>query len=117
MNHPVISADSHVTEAPHTYVDYIDPKWKDKAPRIASHDQLGDVYVVDGMTNPVPMGLVAAAGKPAEEIRIGGVKFDTVALSVINRQAVTDVALRSGDGQDCGGVESPGKQNGCGCVS
>jgi uncharacterized protein len=37
---------------------------------------VGDLFVIDGMKTPVPMGLVAAAGKPAEEIRITGVKFD-----------------------------------------
>ena len=28
MDHPIISADSHVTEPPNTYLDYIDPKWQ-----------------------------------------------------------------------------------------
>ncbi len=76
MNFPIISADSHITEAPNTYTDYIDRKWRDKAPRIENHEQLGDVYVIEGMGHPVPMGLVAAAGKPAEEIRIGQVRFE-----------------------------------------
>jgi uncharacterized protein len=39
-------------------------------------DGMGDVFVVDGMAKPVPMGLVAAAGKPAEEIRLTGVLFE-----------------------------------------
>ena len=30
----MISADSHVTEPPHTYTKYIDPKFRDRAPRI-----------------------------------------------------------------------------------
>ena len=29
MSHPIISADSHITEPPNTYVDYIDAKWRD----------------------------------------------------------------------------------------
>ena len=33
------------------------------------------MFVIDGMRKPVPMGLVAAAGKPAEEIRCG-VRFE-----------------------------------------
>lgn len=76
MSYPVISADSHVTEPPNTYTDHIDPRWRDRAPRLERHPQLGDVFVIDGMSRPVPMGLVAAAGKPAEEIRIAGVNFD-----------------------------------------
>ncbi|HKE12526.1 MAG TPA: amidohydrolase family protein [Myxococcota bacterium] len=76
MSYPIISADSHITEPPDTYVDRIDPKWRDRAPRMQHHDKLGDIFVIDGLSRPVPMGLVAAAGKPAEEIRISGVRFD-----------------------------------------
>jgi predicted TIM-barrel fold metal-dependent hydrolase len=73
----IISADSHITEPANTYVDYIDAAYKDTAPRMVDGgDGVGDVFVVDGMARPVPMGLVAAAGKPAEEIRVLGVKFD-----------------------------------------
>jgi predicted TIM-barrel fold metal-dependent hydrolase len=74
---PVISADSHITEPPNTYVDHIDPAWLDKAPRMVDAGEgIGDVFHVEGMKRPVPMGLVAAAGKPAEEIRVLGQKFD-----------------------------------------
>jgi predicted TIM-barrel fold metal-dependent hydrolase len=38
-------------------------------------DDVGDLFVIDGMKRPVAMGLVAAAGKPAEEIRVSGVRF------------------------------------------
>jgi len=76
MEYPVISADSHVTEPANTYVDYIDAKWKDKAPVLKDIVEAGDVFVIDGMSKPVPMGLVAAAGKPPEEIRVQGVRFD-----------------------------------------
>ena len=30
---PIISADSHITEPPNTYVDYIDPAYRDRAPQ------------------------------------------------------------------------------------
>jgi predicted TIM-barrel fold metal-dependent hydrolase len=76
MDLPVISADSHVTEPPRSYIDHIDPRWRDEAPRMERNDQLGDVFVIPGMQVPVPMGLVAAAGKPAEEIRVAGVAFE-----------------------------------------
>ncbi len=75
MDHPVISADSHITEPPNTYVDYIESKWKDRAPQLRFHEKLGDAFFAEGVS-PVPMGLVAAAGKPAEEIRITGVRFE-----------------------------------------
>jgi predicted TIM-barrel fold metal-dependent hydrolase len=74
---PVISADSHITEPPNTYLDHIDPAFRDRAPRMVDGGEgVGDLFVIDGMRTPVPMGLVAAAGKPAEEIRVMGVRFE-----------------------------------------
>ena len=34
ISYPVISADSHITEPPNTYVDFIDPVWRDRAPQL-----------------------------------------------------------------------------------
>jgi predicted TIM-barrel fold metal-dependent hydrolase len=76
MTFPIISADSHVTEPPGTYVDRIDARWREKAPRLQFIENVGDVFWIDGLSRPVPMGLVAAAGKPAEEIRVAGVRFE-----------------------------------------
>ena len=72
----VLSADSHITEPPDTYVARIDPRFRDRAPRLVRHEQLGDVFVIDGMKRPVPMGLVAAAGKPSESLSTFGARFD-----------------------------------------
>ena len=76
MEYPVISADSHITEAPNTYSDYIDAAWKDKAPRIVNKGEAGDFFQIDGMNNPIALGLVAAAGKKPEEIRVDGSRFE-----------------------------------------
>ena len=73
---PVISADSHITEHPDTYLKYIDAKWRDRAPKMVDGGEKGDLFVIDGMSRPIAMGLVAAAGKPAEEITESGVRFD-----------------------------------------
>jgi len=76
MPKTIISADSHITEPPGTYVDRIDPAYRDTAPSMKYVENVGDVFVVDGLKVPIPMGLLAAAGKPPEEIRIAGVKFE-----------------------------------------
>ncbi len=73
---PIVSADSHITEPADTYVDRIDPKYRDRAPYLASDDRGGDLFMIPGMKTPVPLGLVAAAGKQAEEITVLGVKFE-----------------------------------------
>lgn len=71
-----ISADSHITEPPDCYTAHIDPKWRDRAPHIVRHDKLGDIFVIEGMDQPVPMGLVAAAGKDPAQITTDGVLFE-----------------------------------------
>jgi predicted TIM-barrel fold metal-dependent hydrolase len=76
MGHPIISADSHITEPPNTYVDYIDRAWKDRAPRMERLPSRGDAFVVDGMSKPIDIGLAAAAGKPPEELKVYGVPFE-----------------------------------------
>ena len=97
---PVISADSHITEPPNCYVDYIDPAFRDRAPKMVDGGaEMGDAFVVDGMQRPILMGLVAAAGKPAEEIRQSGVHFDEL------HRGGWDPAARLGD-QDRDGVDA-----------
>jgi len=76
MAYPIISADSHITEPPNTYVDFIDPGFRDRAPRMERVEGRGDVFVVDGMSRPIDIGLAAAAGKPPEELRVNGIPFE-----------------------------------------
>ncbi|GAC1592200.1 MAG: amidohydrolase family protein [Acidimicrobiales bacterium] len=76
LGRPVISADSHITEAPETYVDFIDPAFRDRAPRMTDlGERIGDGFVVEGMARPVVLGTIAAAGKKPEEIRSIGSRF------------------------------------------
>jgi predicted TIM-barrel fold metal-dependent hydrolase len=76
--YPIISADSHVTEPPNTYVDYIEPAWRERAPRMEHSEDAGDCFVIPGMKHRVTLGLVAAAGKPAEELSLTGARFETL---------------------------------------
>jgi uncharacterized protein len=76
MQMPIISADSHVTEPANTYIDRIDRKYKDSAPRMVRDEKLGDVFIIKDMERPLNIGLSAAAGKNASELRINGVKFE-----------------------------------------
>ncbi len=73
---PIISADSHITEPPDTYTARIDPRYRDRAPRLVHDAKLGDLFVIDGLDKPIPMGLVAAAGKAAEELTMFGARFE-----------------------------------------
>ncbi len=76
MIKPIISADSHVAEPPTTYVDRIDKKFKDRAPVMVHDERRGDVFVVEGSTQPIPLSLVSAAGVPAEELSPKGAVWE-----------------------------------------
>ena len=67
-----ISADSHVTEPPNCYIDYIDPSFRERAPHVSHSEKYGDVYVIEGMEKTIPIGLVAAAGRDPKELRWSG---------------------------------------------
>ena len=71
-----VSADSHVTEPPDCYQQFIDPAFRDRAPHIVHDDRRGDLYVIPGLdTMSVPMGLVAAAGEESSQMTFSGRDF------------------------------------------
>jgi predicted TIM-barrel fold metal-dependent hydrolase len=65
-----ISADSHITEPPDTYLDRIDPKFRDRAPRRHFDETVGDVMVIDGGQAVVPYFPISAAGIPSNELSL-----------------------------------------------
>ena len=70
---PIISADSHVTEHPDTYRNHVAAADREDAPHVVRSDDGGDHYVIPGLKGArVPVGLIAAAGKPPGEISISG---------------------------------------------
>jgi len=71
-----ISADSHVTEPPNCYVDFIDPSWRERAPRVVRHETQGDLYVIEGLKQKIPMGLIAGAGKDADKLAVDGSTYE-----------------------------------------
>lgn len=64
-----ISADSHIVEAHDTYRAHIEPRYRDRAPHIASDDKGNDIYVIPGMIDQIPLGLVAGAGVSAQDLK------------------------------------------------
>ncbi len=71
-----ISADSHITEPPNCYINYIEPSFRDRAPVMKMLPGVGSAFIIDGMPSPVAMGLVAAAGKDPADITTDGVAFE-----------------------------------------
>ena len=64
-----ISADSHIVEPPQCYVDFIEPKYRDIAPRLEKNEQGIDTFKIHGMKHGLPLGLLAGAGIPPEQLR------------------------------------------------
>jgi predicted TIM-barrel fold metal-dependent hydrolase len=71
-----LSSDSHITEPPHTYSARIDPKFRDRAPFVERQKDGGDSFILPGMAGKVPLGIVAAAGIPADKVKLAGVPFE-----------------------------------------
>ena len=76
MRQTLISADSHITEPPNVYRDYIDSKYKDRAPYLQKDAKAGDMFIMGDPLPPIPIGIIAAAGKKPTEIRFEGVTFE-----------------------------------------
>jgi predicted TIM-barrel fold metal-dependent hydrolase len=77
-----ISADSHVTEPPNCYRDYIDPKFRDKAPYVMRNAKGGDSFVIEGMADgkayTISYGGAAAAGLDPKLMSMDTVKFEEI---------------------------------------
>ena len=72
MPSSIISADSHVVEPANAFIDRIDRKFKDRAPRLVHDEKRGDVFIVEGSSTRIPLALVSAAGKQPEELSAFG---------------------------------------------
>ena len=57
-----ISADSHVLEPPACFSEFMDPAFRDRAPRIELDGVGRHVYVIEGIDTPIPVGTADSAG-------------------------------------------------------
>lgn len=76
-----ISADLHVTEPPNCYIDHIDPKYRDVAPRVERGPAGGDIYVIDGVSTRPTVGGLSSAGLVPETSggrTLQGTTFDQI---------------------------------------
>ncbi|MBV1904510.1 MAG: amidohydrolase [Pseudomonadales bacterium] len=76
----IISADGHVCEPANCYVDFIDPKYRDDAPRIVKQDDGTEAFVVPGMRGSVGLGFIDGAGFGVKErlVRAKKMQFSDV---------------------------------------
>ncbi len=63
----IVSADSHMIEPANLWVDRIDNRFKDRAPRsVTKPDKPGAFFMAEGL-RPFPVAAVAATGRDGEE--------------------------------------------------
>ena len=93
-----ISADSHVVEPPSCFTDYIEPKYRDEAPRLVRQPNGSDAFVISGMKRPVGIGLMDGAGLSVTERRkrLRTITFDDVRPAGFNGVARADYMDRDG---------------------
>ncbi len=70
MQYRFVSADSHVAEPADLWLNYIDPKFRPKAPHL-EHQPATDVFVCEG-ANTLPVGLIAGCRRKDHEVRKEG---------------------------------------------
>lgn len=63
----VISADSHIVEPPDLFVETIEPRFRDRAPRVIEDPEFGSIWDVEGLGYP-SVELMAGAGRSIDEI-------------------------------------------------
>ena len=86
----LVSVDDHVCEPPDMWDRHVDPKWKDRAPRLVHKQDGSDVWVFEGQQIP-NVGLNAVAGRRPEEYGM-----EPTALSQL-RPGCFDIDARIGD--------------------
>ena len=75
-----ISADSHIVEPPNCYVDFIDPKYREDAPRVVRLPNGNDGYAIKDMKRTIPMGFLDGAGMKVLERKhhAENIKFEDI---------------------------------------
>ena len=93
-----ISADSHVVEPPNCYIDHIDPRYRDDAPRIVEQPDGSDAFFIKGMKKPVGLGLMDGAGfsPKARSKRVRTLKAEDVRPCGYDGQARAEYMDRDG---------------------
>ena len=90
------SADSHVTEPPDCYIDRIDAKYRDRAPRMVNDPVKGASFIIDGL-GMIGIALAAAANIAPDKLKSGETRsFDMLYRGGWDPRARLDDMQRDG---------------------
>ncbi len=97
---PIISADSHITEPGWTYVDNVDPAYRDRAPYMTDEAPDGATFHVPGMSYKIHLGLHSAAGRASDQLQMKGTPFEGLHRAGWDSKARVEAQQRDGvDGE------------------
>ena len=74
-SYQLISADSHVVEAPDLWDKWLDAKYRDRAPKLVKDAEGGDAWAYFADQPPAPLGLVSCVGIPRSEMKWTGFRY------------------------------------------
>ncbi|HEY2106139.1 MAG TPA: hypothetical protein VGH29_10175, partial [Candidatus Binataceae bacterium] len=68
----MVSADSHVVEPPNLWVERVDQRYRERAPRIVSEPDSDYLVCEGGLTYKHPIGLTVCTEAPDNEVSMIG---------------------------------------------
>ncbi|MFN8038968.1 MAG: amidohydrolase family protein [Acidimicrobiales bacterium] len=71
----IVSADDHLVEPPHVFVDRVPARLRDRAPRIVTDDEGHELWEFDGRRH-AQIGLNAVVGRPKDAWSMDPARFD-----------------------------------------
>ncbi len=100
----LVSADSHIVEPPHCYIDHIDPEWRDRAPRIQRTESGADYFEVPGMPKKITLGLTALDLIRLPSTLVESIVALSVAIAGLQAWWVCRLARRQDAGESVPGI-------------
>jgi predicted TIM-barrel fold metal-dependent hydrolase len=71
----IISADSHVVEAPDLWDRWLEPKYRERAPQLVKDSDGGDAWLYNRKLQPEPLGLVCCVNIPRDRMKWTGYRY------------------------------------------
>jgi predicted TIM-barrel fold metal-dependent hydrolase len=74
-NYEIVSTDSHLEVPPDAWRPYVDPAFREFAPKVVQLPNGGDGWLMPGKDAPVPLGLNFSAGRGFENLKVSGISY------------------------------------------
>ena len=110
VQYEIVSADSHIIEPPDLWEKWLSSDFRKRAPQLTKDEEGGDAWDFHDGGKPMTIGLVTKTrGKPYEELRWGGSRYDTInqrdyiGATRVTPDGAAALPVRNADGTISGG--------------